>query len=89
MAEHQNPREVLLGQLAAEPALAGLAKPDAGIFIWAGNGEELLWASPAARSLGAFLTDQAGRIRPSVKGRERLAALAAGLAPRDGARLER
>src|SRR5699024_7913992 len=89
MAESPHSYEALIERLSAEPATAGLARPGAGILIWEEGGTRLAWVSQAAAALGAALSDASGRILPTVKGRDRLSALASGLAPRQGTRLER
>jgi PAS domain S-box-containing protein len=83
------PFEALIARLAAEPDLGLLARDGAGVLVWDGAGERLLWTSPAARELGAALTDGSGRLAAGARIRDRLKALAEGLAPREGARMER
>ncbi len=84
-----NPYEALIARLAAEPDLSLMAKSGAPVLVWDRGIERLLWASPAAEGLAAAFADEAGRLVPGLRARERLKALAAGSAPREGACLER
>ncbi|MBA1158533.1 PAS domain-containing sensor histidine kinase [Microvirga mediterraneensis] len=84
-----DPFEALIAQLAAEPDLSLLARPGTGVLVWDQAGERLLWASPAAAALRGALTDEAGRTLPGLRARDRIKALAGGLAPRHGALKER
>jgi len=81
--------EALVARLAAEPDLGLMARPEAPVLVWDLTVERLLWVSPAAERLGLALTDRTGRLKPDLRARERLKTLAAGGAPREGARLER
>ncbi|MGO4526034.1 ATP-binding protein [Microvirga sp. 2MCAF35] len=84
-----NPFEALIAQLATEPGLSLLAEPGAGVLVWDRAGERLLWASPAAEKLRNALTDEDGRTSPGLRARDRIKALAEGLAPQHGALKER
>ena len=84
-----NPYDALIERLAAEPDLGLMARPGAPVLVWDRGIERLLWTSPAAEGLGEAFTDRTGRLVPDLRARERLRALAAGAAPREGARLER
>jgi len=89
MTEAPNPFEALVARLAAEPELDLLARPGTGVLVWDEEGERLLWTSPAARELGQALAGADARIAADIRARDRLRALAGGMAPRQGARLER
>jgi len=84
-----NPYEALIARLAAEPNLSLMAKPGAPVLVWDRGIERLLWASPAAEGLAEAFADKTGRLVPGLRARGHLKALAAGNAPREGARLER
>lgn len=84
-----NPFEALIARLAAEPDLSLLASPDAGVLVWDRAGERLLWTSPAADGLRHAFTDKDGRVAPGFRARDRIKALAEGLAPRQSIRQER
>ncbi|PVE26410.1 PAS domain-containing sensor histidine kinase [Microvirga sp. KLBC 81] len=84
-----NKYEALIARLAAEPGLGLMARPGAPVLVWDRSVERLLWTSPAAEGLGKAFTDKTGRLVSDLRARERLKALAAGGAPREGARLER
>ncbi|EIM27766.1 sensor histidine kinase [Microvirga lotononidis] len=84
-----NPFEPLISQLATEPGLSLLAEPGAGVLVWDRAGERLLWASPAAERLKDALADENGRMLPGLRARDRIKALAGGLAPRQGTLKER
>src|SRR4051812_25913340 len=89
MADTPNRYEDLLARLASDPGFAAVAKPDAGLLVWAADATRILWASPSARNLQAALTSDSGYVNPPLRARDRLKALASGLAPREGVRLER
>ncbi len=89
MTDAQNPYEALIARLAADPALARMSAAGAGVLVWDQSGETLLWVSGAAEGLRRALADAAGTVSPDLRAREHLKALAGGLAPREGARLER
>jgi PAS domain S-box-containing protein len=84
-----NPFERLIARLAAEPGLSLLAEPGAGVFIWDRTGERLLWTSPGTEGLRDAFTEGFERVTRDVRTRERIKALAGGLAPREGVRVER
>jgi PAS domain S-box-containing protein len=84
-----NPFEALIARLAAEPELSFLARSGAGVLVWDQTGERLLWASPAAEGLRQAVADQAGWVAQNLRARDRLKALAGGLAPTHGMRVER
>jgi PAS domain S-box-containing protein len=86
-APHQY--EALIARLSTESALAHLSEPGAGVLVWDLAVDRLLWATPAARGLRDAFTDQSGHVSPDLRARDRLRALAQGLAPREGARMER
>lgn len=81
--------QAMIGRLAAEPGLSIMAQPDAIVLVWDQAIEMLLWASPSAQGLRDAFADSEGRVAPDLRARDRLRALAAGLAPRQGARTER
>ncbi|MCG7392189.1 PAS domain-containing sensor histidine kinase [Microvirga sp. ACRRW] len=83
-----NQYETLIARLAAEPDLALMARPGAPVLVWDRGIENLLWASSAAEGLAEAFKDN-GSLNPDLRARDRLKALAAGGAPREGARLER
>jgi PAS domain S-box-containing protein len=89
MSGGPNPFEALIARLAAEPDLGLLAQPGAVVLAWDGAGERLLWASPDAMGVKEAFTDPAGRVNPDFRARDRIKALAGGLAPREGIRVER
>jgi PAS domain S-box-containing protein len=74
--------------LADDPALAPFLKDGMAAFVWSGDGARLIWVSPAGRELAERLAP-GGRLDVSAPLRDRIAILAAGLAPRRGVRLER
>jgi PAS domain S-box-containing protein len=76
--------EDAIARLADDPAFASFAQPTAALLVFDAEAERILWASPSAQPLRDALADAA----PSPA-RDRLAALAGGLAPRHGMRLER
>ncbi|MBM1169896.1 PAS domain-containing sensor histidine kinase [Microvirga arabica] len=84
-----HPFEHLIARLAAEPALGLLAEPGAVVFIWDRTGERLLWASPGAEGLRLAFAEGFERVTHNVRTRERIKALAGGLAPHEGVRMER
>jgi len=84
-----NPFGALIAQLATEPGLSLLAEPGTGVLVWDRAGERLLWASPAAERLRTALADEDGRAIPGLRARDRIKALAGGLAPRHGVLKER
>ncbi|MBJ6124478.1 PAS domain-containing sensor histidine kinase [Microvirga splendida] len=84
-----NPFERLIARLAAEPGLGLLAEPGAVAFVWDRTGERLLWASPGAEGSRSAFTDPSGRVLRDFRARERIRALANGLAPHEGVRVER
>ena len=89
MADAQNLYEALIARLAVDPALTRLSRPGAAVLVWDQAAERLLWASPAAEGLRWDLADGIGRVSDGVRARDRLKALAGGLAPREGVHLER
>ncbi|WP_112663731.1 PAS domain-containing sensor histidine kinase [Microvirga flavescens] len=89
MTDSPNRYESMIARLSADPAFATLAKANPGILVWDVLAERILWASNVAAGLRNALADAAGRVDPSLKARERLKALASGLAPSQGMRLER
>jgi len=84
-----DPFEALIARLAAEPALGLLAEPGAVVFIWDRAGERLLWTSPGAEGLRDAFTEGFERVTRDIRTRERIKALAYGLAPSEGVRVER
>ncbi|MGF9758593.1 PAS domain-containing sensor histidine kinase [Microvirga sp. 0TCS3.31] len=84
-----DPFETLIARLAAEPALGLLGEPGAVVFIWDLAGERLLWRSPSVEGLRGAFAEGFGRVTRDVRIRERIKALAGGLAPYEGVRLER
>ena len=89
MTEAPNQFQTLMSRLREDPALANLLRPDSAVLVWDGAGERLLWASPEAADFGAGLLDDSGRLDAGSRARRRLEALASGLAPNQGVRLER
>jgi PAS domain S-box-containing protein len=89
MTEAPNRYETMIARLAADPGMAALARPGAGVLVWDRAAERLLWASPAAQELGAALADGTGRLAPGLRARDRLAALATDPTLLEHARLER
>ncbi|MGO4572913.1 PAS domain-containing sensor histidine kinase [Microvirga sp. 2TAF3] len=89
MTDAPNQFEAMIARLAADPALAMLAKPETGTLVWDRMIERLLWVSPAAERLRHVFADESGRVASDLRARDRLKALAAGIAPREGMRLER
>ncbi|WP_243373137.1 PAS domain-containing sensor histidine kinase [Microvirga solisilvae] len=89
MNKAPNQYEALIARLAAEPDLSLMARPGAPVLVWDRAVERLLWASPAAEGLAEAFADKSGRLISDLRARERLKALAAGAAPREGGRLER
>lgn len=81
--------EAMIARLAAEPGLSMLAQPDAVVLVWDQAIDRLLWASPAAQGFREALTVEAGWVASDLRARDRLKALAAGVAPTEGARSER
>jgi PAS domain S-box-containing protein len=76
--------------MTADASLGGLAGPDAALLLWETSGERLLWASPAAQELRtALAAGPAGTVAADPRLLSRLRALAGGLAPQAGFRLER
>lgn len=84
-----DPFEGLNVRLAAEPALGLLAEPGVVVFIWDRTGERLLWTSPSAEGLRDAFTEGFERVTRDIRTRERIKALAGGLAPSEGVRVER
>ncbi|MDF2688040.1 MAG: hypothetical protein K0Q80_1005 [Microvirga sp.] len=84
-----DPFETLIARLAADPDPGLLAGPGAVVFIWDQAGESLLWTSPSAKGLRDVFAEGFGRVTHDVRTRERIKALAGGLAPREGVRIER
>ncbi len=81
--------QILISRLGEDPALGTLLGPEAAVLIWDHTGGNLLWASPAAAHFAAALVDDSGQLNRNARARPRLEALAGGLAPADGIRLER
>jgi PAS domain S-box-containing protein len=84
-----DPFESLIARLAAEPDLGLLAEPGAVVLIWNWTGETLLWTSPGADGLRHAFPEGFERVTCDVRTRERIKALAGGLAPHEGIRVER
>ena len=78
-----------LAALAADPALSRFVEPDGALLVIAADGERLLCASPGAGLLREVLADGDGRLLRMHPLSERARALAGGLAPFAGLRLER
>lgn len=89
MTEAPDQFQTLMSRLRDDPALANLLRPDAAVLVWDEAAERLLWASPPAADFAAGLLDESGRLNPGSRARQRLEALASGLAPHVGVRLER
>src|SRR4051794_16940336 len=78
-----------LAALAADPALSRFVEPDGALLVVGADGERLLWFSPGAGRLREALADEDGRLLRLHPLSERARALAGGLAPFAGLRLER
>ncbi len=78
-----------LAALAADPALSRFIEPDGALLVVGGDGERLLWASPGVGRLREVLADADGRLLRLHPLSKRARALADGLAPSAGLRLER
>jgi PAS domain S-box-containing protein len=89
MSGGPSPFEALTARLAAEPDLGLLAQPGAVVLVWDATGERLLWSSPDASGVKQAFTDASGRVTRDFRARDRIKALAGGLAPREGIRVER
>ena len=89
MADGPNEFEMLMAALAGDPAFAGVAKPGSGVLVWDAAVDRIVGASRAAAALAGALTDETGRVEAGFPARVRLKALADGLAPTRGMRLER
>ena len=81
--------ELELAALAADAALSRFVEPDGALLVVGAEGEWLLWASPGAGRLREVLADEDGRLLRLHPLSERARALADGLAPFAGLRLER
>lgn len=82
--------EAGIATLVAEPVFAAFGKSDAGILVWDSTGTRILWASSAAEPLRRALSrDEDGTAELQQVDAARLKALAGGLAPHQGMRLER
>lgn len=80
----------LVAALAGEPGLARLAEPATPVLLWRAGQQAPVWASAGGRDLVDRLpTALDGSHRVPAATAARLQALAAGLAPRSGVRLER
>jgi PAS domain S-box-containing protein len=86
-APHQY--EAMIARLSTEQALANLSELGAAVLVWDLAIDQLLWASPAASGLRDAFADRNGQVSAGLRARDRLKALAQGLAPREGSRLER
>ncbi len=75
-----------MAALAGDREFQPFLSPGAAVLAWDAEGARLLWASPSAVSLSASLAHAAGS---DVPARAQLRALARGLAPSQGVRLER
>jgi PAS domain S-box-containing protein len=84
-----DPFEMLIARLAAEPGLGLLAGPGAVVFIWDRTGERLLWTSLGSEGARDAFAEGFERVTRDVRTLERIKALAGGLAPHDGVRVER
>ncbi|WP_201861605.1 PAS domain-containing sensor histidine kinase [Microvirga soli] len=84
-----DPFEMLIVRLAAEPDLGLLAGPGAVVFIWDRTGEGLLWTSLGSDGVRDAFAEGFERVTRDVRTRERIKALAGGLAPHAGVRVER
>lgn len=94
MMDAPNPYEAWLRRLAAQPGPVDLGtsaftRPGAGVLVWDRAVERLLWASEPVEGLRDAYHGNGGRLFLDPQVRERLRALADGLAPVEGARLER
>ncbi len=89
MTDVPNRFEAMIARLAADPGWAGAVKPGAGVLVWDRTVDRVLWASPAAEGIRNALADRAGRVARGFRAHDRLKDLGSGLAPREGARLER
>lgn len=80
--------ERAVAALSGDPLLAGQEGAPASILVWDAPIRRVLYASEAAAPVRALVADPSGRVRLGRPARERLAALAGGLAGRDRFRLE-
>ena len=81
--------EAALAALSDEPGLAGALGAESAVLVWSRDAGRILWASGPAAELRASLADASGAVHRAFPARARLAALAGGLAPRAGMRVER
>jgi len=81
--------ERAVAALAADPALAVFASPQAAVLAWDTSADRILWASQAAIPLRYALADPDGRIDPALPALDRLKKLGSGLAPIRRTRIER
>ena len=81
--------EATVAALSGDPALSGCLRSDAAVVAWDAGAEHVLWASEAARPFIDGLADSNGRIRTKFPDRDRLTALACGIGPRRGVKVER
>ncbi|NNM73412.1 PAS domain S-box protein [Enterovirga sp. DB1703] len=81
--------EAAVAALSGDPALAGSLGPQAAVIAWDRTAERVLWASSAARAVAEQLAGSDGRVTARFPAHRRLAALAGGLAPTAGVRIER
>ncbi|KAA2242205.1 ATP-binding protein [Salinarimonas soli] len=75
---------------AGDPSFAPLLRAGCAVLVWDGTGSRPIWASGPAQGLAdALARDPDGALAAAVPAASRLRALAGGLAPRAGSRLEK
>ncbi|HEY8565490.1 MAG TPA: ATP-binding protein [Beijerinckiaceae bacterium] len=89
MADPALPPASLVDALRADSALGGLIRSGAALLVWRDGGRQLAFADAATQNLARAIIDEEGRLDAALPLAERLIALAAGAAPRMGARLEK
>lgn len=89
MTDRPNQYQTMVAHFAGDPGFAALVKANPALLVWDLAADTILWATPEADGLRNALADADGRVDVRLKARTRLHALANGLAPRSGMRLER
>ena len=80
--------EAAIEALSADPALAGSFGLGSAALVWDDRADRVLWASAAAADLRALVAGPGGQVVADFPDRRRLAALAGGLAPLAGFKVE-
>jgi PAS domain S-box-containing protein len=90
LSERQSSFEEVLSALSDDPGFREFLRPDSALLLWDLEGSRLLWASSPAAGLRETLSEDAeGHVSAAFQARGQLRALGQGLAPAQGARLER